>query len=83
MRNIPAEEVAKIREYASRGGRVLIVPESFLGDEYNRAQGYDQSFSQDVVFALDAPVRLEGAPGGLEIQGMRQNIEVSGDTQVR
>jgi len=39
-RNIPSEVFEKISEYAARGGRVLIVPESFLGDEYNRPADY-------------------------------------------
>ena len=39
-RNVPAAVVERIREYAAAGGRVLIVPESLLGDEYNRARDY-------------------------------------------
>jgi len=40
VRNIPSEVFEKISEYASQGGRVLVVPESFLGDEYNRHADY-------------------------------------------
>lgn len=39
-RNIPSEVFEKISEYASRGGRVVVAPESFLGDEYNRPTDY-------------------------------------------
>ena len=39
-RNLPADVAAKIWESAARGGRVLVVPESLLGDEYNRHQPY-------------------------------------------
>ena len=40
VRNLPAAVFARIKEYAAAGGRVLIVPESLLGDEYNRHQDY-------------------------------------------
>ncbi len=40
VRNIPAEVIEKISDYALQGGRVLVVPESFLGDEYNRPAEY-------------------------------------------
>jgi beta-galactosidase GanA len=40
VRNTPAEVFQKIRDYAVQGGRVLVVPESFLGDEYNRPTDY-------------------------------------------
>src|SRR5438034_4942540 len=36
VRNIPTEVFEKILDYAGQGGRVLVVPESFLGNEYNR-----------------------------------------------
>jgi len=36
VRNIPTEVFEKIFDYAVQGGRVLMVPESFLGNEYNR-----------------------------------------------
>jgi beta-galactosidase GanA len=39
-RNIPAEVFEKIRDYAAQGGRVLVVPESLLGDEYNHPADY-------------------------------------------
>ena len=40
MRNLPAGIVQKIWEFAESGGRVLITPESLLGDEYNRQQPF-------------------------------------------
>src|SRR5258708_4791060 len=40
VRNLPREVFEKVSEYASAGGRVLVVPESFLGDEYNRPVDY-------------------------------------------
>jgi hypothetical protein len=40
VRNIPADVVERILAYASSGGRVLIVPESFLADEYNAPREY-------------------------------------------
>ncbi|MCZ2078051.1 MAG: beta-galactosidase trimerization domain-containing protein [Bryobacteraceae bacterium] len=40
VRNLPAGIVQKIWEFAESGGRVLITPESLLGDEYNRQQPF-------------------------------------------
>ena len=39
-RNVPTEVATAIWDYASNGGRVLIMPESLLGDEYNRPRNY-------------------------------------------
>ena len=109
VRNVPADVVERIWGYAAAGGRVLIVPESFLGDEYNRqrdflerlgvtvvkterpktgsiggmAQGYDQSFSQDVTLVDNVRVGIKPAPGSglavagsVEVQGVRQSLRV-------
>jgi len=40
VRNIPKEVFDQLTAYVSEGGRVLVVPESFLGDEYNRPADY-------------------------------------------
>jgi hypothetical protein len=40
VRNVPADVVAKIWDYVSRGGHVVITPESLLGDEYNHPAPY-------------------------------------------
>jgi hypothetical protein len=40
VRNLPPEVVESIWNYASEGGRVLVVPESLLGDQYNRPRNY-------------------------------------------
>jgi beta-galactosidase GanA len=37
-RNLPADVVARIWDFARSGGRVLIMPESLVADEYDRAQ---------------------------------------------
>ena len=39
-RNLPSPVVDAIWSYAQQGGHILIVPESLLGDEYNRPQKY-------------------------------------------
>jgi beta-galactosidase len=39
-RNLPAGVAAKIWAYAEQGGRVLVLPESLLGDEYNQPARY-------------------------------------------
>jgi beta-galactosidase len=38
--NLPQAVVERIWAYASRGGRVLVVPDSLRADEYNRPAGY-------------------------------------------
>jgi beta-galactosidase GanA len=107
VRNVPADVVEVIWNYVSRGGRVLIAPESFLGNEYNQplgylarlgvsiratrypkpsgigrmVQGYDQSFSQEVSYADDAPVKLTGA-GNLEGRGVRQTLAIAGKHEI-
>jgi beta-galactosidase len=43
-RNLPAEVVRRMRDYVAEGGRVLILPESLLGDEYNRPQPFLTEF---------------------------------------
>lgn len=112
VRNLPSGVVEAIWNYASNGGHVLIVPESLLGDEYNRqqdylarlgisirgtrrpkasgggrmVQGYDQSFSQDVVFTSDAPEKLKnvgaGSIGDLEARGVRQTLSGVGNAGI-
>lgn len=48
-RNVPEDVVAKIWEYASGGGHVLITPESLVGDEYNRPQPYLSRLGIEIV----------------------------------
>ncbi|MGH9338894.1 MAG: beta-galactosidase [Acidobacteriota bacterium] len=111
-RNVPADVVERIWQYAADGGRVLVVPESLLGDEYNHVQdylarlgievqetrrprpgsagvlvqGYDQSFSQGVVFA-DTAFDLKPLPaaassiGELEGRGVRQLLKADGNAE--
>ena len=106
VRNAPAGVVAAIQEYVAKGGHLLILPESLLGDEYNQrqpylarfgvevrhtrhpntqgsgrmVQGYDQSFSQDVVFSSDTSEKLSALDsaaqkiGALACTGVRQTI---------
>ena len=44
VRNVPADVVEAIRRYVNEGGHVLILPESLLGDEYNRPMDYLAGF---------------------------------------
>ncbi|HEX8985365.1 MAG TPA: beta-galactosidase, partial [Bryobacteraceae bacterium] len=113
-RNLPAGVAAKIWDYAAQGGRVVVLPESLLGDEYNRpaaylerlgirildtqrpkpglsggmAQGYDQSFSEQVTFADAAPLVLKPATGAsaslgeLTARGVRQNVSTGNGAEV-
>lgn len=48
VRNIPSNVVEKIWTYASRGGNVLLTPESFLGDEYNHPEDYLKTFGLNI-----------------------------------
>ena len=40
VRNVPIDVVERIWQFASQGGRVLVLPESLTGDEYNRPASY-------------------------------------------
>ncbi len=111
VRNLPADVTEAIWKYCEAGGHVLIVPESLLGDQYNRpqpylaklgitvretsrpepartgemTQGYDQSFSHNVVMQTVRAEKLKRASSGglaaigeLETEGVRQRVSVSG-----
>jgi beta-galactosidase len=69
-RNVPPDVVARIREYATAGGRVLIVPESLLGDEYNRRADYLTKLGITVRETL----RPKAAGGGRMVQGYDQSF---------
>lgn len=70
VRNIPSDVVEKIWMYASRGGNVLMTPESFLGDEYNRPEDYLKTLG------LKIRETQRPAPGGLGslVQGYDQSF---------
>ena len=70
VRNVPAAVVASIRQYLSRGGHALIVPESLLGDEYNRRQSYLKQFGV-TVRGTDRPQTTES---GRMVQGYDQSF---------
>ncbi|MCW5982891.1 MAG: beta-galactosidase [Bryobacteraceae bacterium] len=105
-RNVPADVVERVWDFAAAGGRVVITPESLEADEYNRplkalarigvqvrqvqrpkagtpgamAQGYDQSFSEQVEFSDAAGLALKPAAANrppLKTAGVRQAIAVS------
>lgn len=114
VRNLPAVVVKSVRDYVAVGGHALILPESLLGDEYNRpqpflaqfgvtvrsterpraaesgrmAQGYDQSFAQDVAFSggasetLTAAAPESAAIGPLATAGVRQTLEPAANAQI-
>ena len=70
VRNIPAEVVKSIRDYAEGGGHVLILPESLLGDEYNRPRPFLAQFGV-TVRATERP-RVAGS--GRMVQGYDQSF---------
>jgi beta-galactosidase GanA len=69
-RNVPPEVVARIREYVTAGGRVLMAPESLLGDEYNRRADYLAKLGITVRQTL----RPKAAGGGRMVQGYDQSF---------
>ena len=70
VRNIPAEVVKAIHEYVAGGGRALILPESLLGDEYNRPQPFLAQFGVTVR----STERPRAAGSGRMVQGYDQSF---------
>ena len=70
VRNIPAEVVKSIRDYVEGGGHILILPESLLGDEYNRPRPFLAQFGV-TVRATERP-RATGS--GRMVQGYDQSF---------
>ncbi len=73
VRNTPTEVFEKIWDYAVHGGRVLVVPESFLGDEYNRATDHASRLGL-IIRQTQRP-----KPGGVGamVQGYDQSLSQS------
>jgi len=69
-RNVPNDVVEEIWAYAGRGGRVLVVPESLLGDEHNRPQDYLARLG----IAVKVTRRPEPASVGAMAQGYDQSF---------
>ena len=59
-----------IQEYAAGGGHMLMLPESLLGDEYNRPQSYLAQFGVDVR----STQRPSAAESGRMVQGYDQSF---------
>lgn len=70
VRNVPAGVVTSIRDYVEGGGHVLILPESLLGDEYNRPQPFLAQFGVTVR----ATERPRAAGSGRMVQGYDQSF---------
>ncbi|MBI4875226.1 MAG: beta-galactosidase [Acidobacteria bacterium] len=70
VRNLPADVVGQIREYASAGGRVFVTPESLLGDEYNRRADYLAKLG----ITVRETFRPQAAGGGRMVQGYDQSF---------
>jgi beta-galactosidase GanA len=79
-RNVPREVAGAIWEYAAAGGRVVIVPESLLGDEYNRKQNY----LARLAISIRETRRPKLAGQGRMLQGydqsFSQDIQFASDT---
>jgi hypothetical protein len=69
-RNLPPDVVERIREYAAGGGRVLILPESLLGDEYNRRADYLARLG----ITVKETRRPKAGGGGRMVQGYDQSF---------
>ncbi len=70
VRNLPADVVEEIWEYVSRGGRILVLPESLLGDEYNRPATYLERLG---IRVLQTERPKPSSQGGM-VQGYDQSF---------
>jgi beta-galactosidase GanA len=68
VRNLPASVVQKIWDYAAAGGRVLVLPESLLADEYNNPQPYLSKIGVEIL----KTERPKPGGGGRMLQGYDQ-----------
>lgn len=69
-RNVPADVVERIWEYAAHGGHVMVAPESLLGDEYNHPQDY----LARVGIAVRETRRPQPGSAGAMVQGYDQSF---------
>lgn len=70
VRNLPGDVVEGLWRYAEAGGRILIVPESLLADEYNRPRDYLARLG----VAIEKTLRPTAAAGGAMTQGYDQSF---------
>jgi beta-galactosidase GanA len=70
-RNLPADIVAKIWDFARSGGRVLVMPESLVGDEYDRPQSY----LSEIGVTVHSTERPSVTGRGQQRQGYDQTFE--------
>ena len=74
-RNLPAAVVAKLWDYAAQGGHVVVMPESMLGDEYNRPQPY----LTEIGVAVRETARPKATASGRMVQGYDQSFSEAVD----
>jgi hypothetical protein len=78
-RNLPSSIVEGIRKYVEQGGHALILPESLLGDEYNRRQPFLAQFG----VAVRRTERPRATGSSRMVQGydqsFAQDVAFSGD----
>jgi beta-galactosidase GanA len=70
VRNVPAEIVERIWDYAAAGGHVVIVPESLLGDEYN----HPKDFLSRLGITVRETRRPKPGDAGAMVQGYDQSF---------
>jgi beta-galactosidase GanA len=70
VRNLPEKVVEAIWTYAEKGGHVVIVPESLLGDEYNHAKNY----LARIGIAIQRTERPKPSTDGQMVQGYDQSF---------
>lgn len=73
VRNLPQDVFDAILKYVSEGGHVLIVPESLLGDEYNRPQNYLAKLG----ISVDRTLRPKPSRTSNMVQGYDQSFSQS------
>ncbi len=69
-RNMPADVVTKLWEYAMQGGHVVIMPESLLGNEYNQPQSY----LAGIGVTVRETARPKASASGRMVQGYDQSF---------
>lgn len=70
VRNLPADVVEDLWRYAEAGGRILVLPESLLADEYNRPRDYLARLG----IAIQRTLRPSAAGRGAMVQGYDQSF---------
>ncbi len=81
VKNLPADVVGKIWDYAAQGGRACFVAEALLGDEYNRPAPYLERLGIRVLSTQGSNAGLGGMTQGY-YQSFSEEVTFSGTSAV-